>query len=453
MLLNKIFQLIFNRNKQRGSDYSNDLGLSKGEGFLASLMAQTGDISQIGASGEIGAFIQKNVIGNIDKYMSKQPLEFTPLTDLERADTLNKEDVMPDTDQTLIDDLINYDIDIDRSDEDSIIPSAKSPPSDEKVMAAVIGLKGGGLSAIALIESIGIITEVLTLGQVEGVTTAIQDIIGTTGLPDIIRDLYKIPLLKGVVEPYDQLMNAKYAPYVPPPTDLVRFRTREAIPTEMYEKYMLRNGFDVKWRNAYWDAHWVELGNSQIYEMFNRGIIDEDEMKAQLLIADNNPKHIDKLVEISRRLPSRTELRMILDRVDMSEELIDRILKAEGIHEDYHEVYKLFALNFNAARENNRLAVQAMTMYREGYFNIEQLTAVLKEARYTDLEASIAVESSKLKRSQEMLDNYKNGLIYDYRQNEITAEELTAGLTALQLDEDYLKSILALELGRKKTAT
>ena len=172
---------------------------------------------------------------------------------------------------------------------EAIARIARSPADPE---AAAADLKQLGYTALAgyvLLQTIGIVCETVSLGQMETVQRAMTDTLQTVGVQDIIKTSFLMPYELGVIEPARHKYLKQYTPYIPGAQDLIRFVVREVITPELFTEYLARQGFSSTWSKAYWDAHWVLPGVDAVVEAYHRNIISAAERDKYLVWLDYSP--------------------------------------------------------------------------------------------------------------------------------------------------------------------
>lgn len=120
---------------------------------------------------------------------------------------------------------------------------------------------------------------------------------------------------------------------LPPVNDLITFAVREVFTPETVEKFgqnedfpeefltfAKQAGLDEKWAKAYWAAHWDLPSPNMAFEMFQRRIIDGDELKMLLKALDIMPFWRDKLIELSYNPLTRVDVRRMFGLGVLSEQ-------------------------------------------------------------------------------------------------------------------------------------
>lgn len=145
-----------------------------------------------------------------------------------------------------------------------------------------------------------------------------------------LRDL---PLLEGQTDHFDDLRQQgftndrietvkKLAEIMPPPGDIITWAAREVFEPELREKFRLDEGLPSQYLDwaakvgitgevakNYWAAHWVLPSITQIYEMWHRDVIGEEDVDNFFVALDMNPYWRDHLKAISFRPFTRVDVR------------------------------------------------------------------------------------------------------------------------------------------------
>jgi len=169
--------------------------------------------------------------------------------------------------------------------------------------------------------------------------------------------------------------------------DVIRFAVKEAFvrpeldveyPAELtlYGKML---GFSEEILRYFWRAHWVLVPLTQLYEMYHRGIIDEDTLRTQLRYHDYTPEWRDKLMAISWDLPGRIDLRWAYEWGVIDEEELKQWLIKTGIGPEYVDVV-VKAWIANLMREEIMgLVREAIEDRAEGWIDDEEFRARLRD--------------------------------------------------------------------------
>lgn len=109
---------------------------------------------------------------------------------------------------------------------------------------------------------------------------------------------------------------------IPGISDLIRMMVRDAFNEEVVKRYgydedfpeailewTRKQGLPDMFTRAYWRAHWELPSPTQGFEMLHRGVIDVEDLRTLLKIADYPPFWRDKLIQISYNPITRVDIR------------------------------------------------------------------------------------------------------------------------------------------------
>lgn len=109
---------------------------------------------------------------------------------------------------------------------------------------------------------------------------------------------------------------------IPPLSDIIRMAVREVFSPNIAEKFgqyedfpevfaewAEKQGLSREWAKRYWASHWDLPSITQGYEMFHRGIIDENELKMLMRALDIMPFWREKLIQLSYSPLTRVDVR------------------------------------------------------------------------------------------------------------------------------------------------
>jgi len=88
------------------------------------------------------------------------------------------------------------------------------------------------------------------------------------------------------------------------------FGLNNELPDEFVEEAK-KNGLNAEWSERYWMAHWRLPSANQGYEMFHRGIINQDTLELLLRTLDIMPFWRDKLVQMAYTNITRVDIRRL----------------------------------------------------------------------------------------------------------------------------------------------
>lgn len=247
--------------------------------------------------------------------------------------------------------------------------------------------------------------------------------------------------------------------FVPPVQDLISMAVREVFTPAIAEKYGQNEDFpdifatyarlqgvDQEWARRYWAAHWSLPGIGQIFEMFQRGVINRGELDTALRAVDVMPYWRDKLTAIAYRPLARVDLRRLqaLGLIDRDE--LQKRYQDIGYSPSDARLLATFTVQLNdptASDDVNSLVgitrAMALKLYGQGVFTEEQTRTVLKKAKVSTGAQNVLLRDidieREIKHREQMADiviaNFKAG---NFGYNEAHARLSGLGLTATELD-------------------
>lgn len=125
---------------------------------------------------------------------------------------------------------------------------------------------------------------------------------------------------------------------IPPVQDIISMAVRDVFSPEVVSKFQLfsdlpevfvqwagKQGLTEEWAQYYWGAHWRLPSANQGFEMFHRGVIDDDTLNLLLRALDVSPFWRDALKQIAYQPVTRVDIRRLykLKLIDR-EEVIKR---------------------------------------------------------------------------------------------------------------------------------
>jgi len=131
------------------------------------------------------------------------------------------------------------------------------------------------------------------------------------------------PILSAAMEtPMRQYANRRWLGEIPGPADLISMYVKEGfepfkqmyVPADFAENMKL-HGYDAKWTNAWWGAHWVLPPINLLYEFYHRKLegFDRSKLEQYLRWHDYHPDEHKWLIEAAETLIPRIDIRRGLD--------------------------------------------------------------------------------------------------------------------------------------------
>jgi hypothetical protein len=243
---------------------------------------------------------------------------------------------------------------------------------------------------------------------------------------------------------------------IPEVQDVIRFAVREVYTPEIAEQFGQfedyptlaegdagRAGIRPEDFRKYWAAHWDLPSPSQGFDMYHRGLIDEETLKRLLRALDVMPFWRDKLEGIAWDLPNRIETRMMARYGIVDKAFIVDILKKLGLAEEYRDV---------VADMNIAMGIRSdlATRYSKRWINKDQvkdelvasgLSAQVQDRLYKWIISNVSDE-----RTAPEKDLTKAEIIKGVKKGVITIDEGVAQLMELGYDQEEAYYLLAINL-------
>lgn len=182
--------------------------------------------------------------------------------------------------------------------------------------------------------------------------------------------------------------------------EIALFRTMEDFPSSIVE-HGEKQGISKEWLERYWAAHWNLPSPSQGFEMFQRDIIKEPELKTLLKALDVTPFWRDKMIQLSYNVLTRVDIRRIhqLQRKD-HEWLVKQHLNLGYSPEDAEILAKFTEdLNQNKPGESDeelgRLSrTNIIGFYQDGVIPRDRAIQLLVGVGYTEEAATLFIDTA-----------------------------------------------------------
>lgn len=208
-----------------------------------------------------------------------------------------------------------------------------------------------------------------------------------------------VPIIKSILEPW------------PSAPDLIRFSVREVYDNAFAEKWQTDadypqqfendfcwTGWDKKWAQKYWRAHWELPSVMMGFEMLHRNIIGLDDLKGLMKALDIMPGWRDRLIELSYHPLTRVDVRRMhqlgtLDR--------DGVLKAYldvGYSPENAELMTQFTEDYNMGKDRTYTKSSVIKWYEKGYIEEEDVLMYLEEMGYDADQISWLLKDATSKR-------------------------------------------------------
>jgi hypothetical protein len=291
---------------------------------------------------------------------------------------------------------------------------------------------------------------------------------GKTSQDEVIRQLQGMGLRR-----QDALQYIESQKLMLTPSDTIRAGVREAFTPEIAEKfgqyqdipkpwleYMAKVGYFENEARLLWAAHWDLPAAGQMFDMFHRGIIDNDELNKGLRALDVMPFWRDKLIQTTYELIPRRSLALLVNQGLLNfKETIERykklgynpqdsLLFTQSLFKERDEALTLPARTeaVNAYIRNDITAQELKNDLISLGFTGDKLEYYLMEAEYRRLAAikTYTLDADKEVEKQAK-DLSKAEILKIYRSGLITKDEAKIYLTETGYGSDAIDWLLKYE--------
>lgn len=246
--------------------------------------------------------------------------------------------------------------------------------------------------------------------------------------------------------------------YYPTPQDLIRFGVRDVFTSTTVQQYGLNEdypdmldeaavkaGLTPEISRQYWAAHWELPSPTQVYDMLHRGILNEEEVKTYLKVADYMPFWRDKLVALSYDPLTRVDVRRMYGMGVLSETQVNRAYQDLGYSQENADLLTQFTVLEAKHGEGNTPATGVLAAYKAGTMSKgEALFALEKSGLSPDL-ANTQLDTVDANLRQELIDLEADAIADNYARGHITKQEFQTQLTQLGVPARMLQLTVARE--------
>jgi len=222
-----------------------------------------------------------------------------------------------------------------------------------------------------------------------------------------------------------------------------QFGYDEAFPIEAAE-WAEKQGLAPEWFRRMWRAHWRLPSTTQGYEMYHRGIISRDELELLLRASDIPSFWREKLIEMSRRIVTRVDVRRMYSLGVISEEDVYKEYIKQGYSEEDAEKLTLWTIAEYSENARDLTKSDILAMYREGILNSEEAREFLSILRYSDYIIDLLLMREDLKAQREYENDIINAVKKLYTYHRIDRNDAYARLAKLDMPATYIDRTLEL---------
>ena len=184
---------------------------------------------------------------------------------------------------------------------------------------------------------------------------------------------------------------------IPPYSELVNELVKEVIDRKEFEKYLQWHGYDKKWADRIWDAHFLPPSLGDILTAWRRGLITEDRVDELMILVDLDPRY--KEIFDTRKYvdPSLREARYMFELGAIDRGQVENYVARRGYTPDDAANLVEYLTTFQERGVRARYLTALMTGVIYGAYTPDELTAAVVEAGYSKEVAGWMIKTAEVR--------------------------------------------------------
>lgn len=220
------------------------------------------------------------------------------------------------------------------------------------------------------------------------------------------------------------------AEWVPSPMDIVTLAGREAFEDDQAALLGLdaeydtvdwtlaeRAGLHEPWRRYYWRAHWQPVSPIQLLEMYQRGIVSDDQLDAGLKAQEYTPLWREKLRQLSYNVLTRVDTQRmhelgILDRAGVVQSYRDQGYSPDDADRmaDFTVMLKLENDRQTLDKLAGRTRTELLDAYRQGTMGRDDAGRLIAGLGYPAEDIAVWLAEADVDRERVRIDALRDAL-------------------------------------------
>ncbi|MBA7567124.1 hypothetical protein ES708_08824 [subsurface metagenome] len=248
----------------------------------------------------------------------------------------------------------------------------------------------------------------------------------------------------------------KVTEYFPSPGDLVRFAVREVYTPATVEKFgmledlpekftteALKAGVPKEQSDNFWGAHWILPSSGQGFEMFQRDVIEPDDLGMLLKALDIMPFWREKLTKIAYRTLTRVDVRRMhaMGKLDDTE-TYDAYRHYGNSPEDAERMLA-FTKAYNSEGSKGLTRANVVKGFKLGMIAEGDLRTYLEAFGYGEGVVDFWVDMAVYEKTLDEIQVSKAELDAQYQRGMISESEYRQRLNAMDLPATYVEKAVA----------
>ena len=242
-------------------------------------------------------------------------------------------------------------------------------------------------------------------------------------------------------------------PVIPSVQDIVYLMGREAFEPdkisrfglaadqpEQLEEFMRMKGLSAEWAQKYWIAHWQNPALNNVFEMFHRDQIDEEQMDEYFKLVEIPPFWRDRLKNVAYNVLTRVDVRRIHKMGVIDDEGLIKSYMHQGYSRENAEIMAEFTIEYNESDQRSLTKADIEKAYEDRDLDFFEAMVALIEVGYREEAAAFYLSRVDLEMERAVRLEHIDLIKDKYLSNLITEagarnELLSAGVVSKRINE------------------
>lgn len=328
----------------------------------------------------------------------------------------------------IFDSIYNLAADVGKRLQDFIRPQGPLTPETAVAISGTLG--AAATTVLATRWGINTLGKILTIGQVSALQHDFTELLASLGVIAAGEKFNTAPIEYGLLPIIARGWRKILRPEIPGISEVIEAADRRyfegdgkiAAP-EAIKDLLSQHGLGDTFQDLVWTNHFIPLGYGQLSDAWHRGKINDAEFSKRLDFLAYYGTDKDLLKELSYNYPAARQARVLAQIGALTEDQINKVIAASGIHPDFQASYKLLLQEGNILPLLTRIETTALDGYKNDVLNDDDFTNLLKQARKPDTVIANELSLARLERD------------LDFKKYQIATIEQALARGTLSLDD------------------
>lgn len=209
-----------------------------------------------------------------------------------------------------------------------------------------------------------------------------------------------------------------------------------------------QNGLEPGSFNILLETAGEPLSRTEMEQLYNRGLVTEDQVKQALLESRVKNKYVDLAFQLHRKIPPTNLLQRALRYGVITHADAIRSIMDDGYSEADANILVQSASAEKLHTYSNRVVAAIETAYEANTIPVDQATAMIVSLGYEQSEASFILQAAEFRRSERIVTQVSNNIRGKYVSHIITRTQASGDLDAIGIpapQRDYMLSLWDIE--------